>query len=326
MGGEARSAPSLVNNRPVPDALTFVTVTYRAEDALLRLQARSLVQFAADGLIAKIIVIDNGTPELRGGRLRSLMRAYGPLADLVEIVRAPQLASDLGGLSGWHAQQVLKLAIARRAPTPWYVLLDAKNHAIRPLSLEDFLAPDGRARGGFHDYAKHPLHPTLLKTLAHFELPESAASWYPPTATPFVMHTQTALDIMDSLGEELRTEFAHGTFTEFFLYSAWILKRDGDWDSVYDGTAIECPTIWGGNSDAKGVRVALDLIAKRNAPFFGVHRRAMLRLRWEAFRQVEALWLRTGLMPSRLAVRRLRAASVAEFVGDSLAGRLRRAN
>lgn len=307
---------------PMPNPLTLVTATYRAEDALLRLQARSLAQFVGDQLLAKIIVIDNGTPKLSARRQRSLLRAYGPLAGLVEIVSAPQIA-DLSGLSGWLGQQILKLEVARRVPTPWYVLLDAKNHAVRSLSIDDFLDPTGRAHGGFHSYATHPLRPTLLKTLEYLGLPDSAADRYPPTATPFVMHTPTVLDILDSFGDRLRPEFALGSFTEFFLYSGWILRRDGDWDSVYDGEAIQCPTIWGGNSGPEGVRTALNHVADTNAPFFGVHRRGMLRLRGSAAGNVAEFWLKTGLMSSKLDAWRFRGAFLWEFVMDALSSRLR---
>lgn len=287
-------------------SLTFVTITYRAEDALLRLQARSLARFADPAIVEKIIVIDNGRPALHGRRLERLLAEYGPLRDRVQLITAADVADTRTASSGWVGQQVLKLAIARHVTTPWYVLLDAKNHAVRPLRRDDFVAPDGRARGGFHSYADHPLKTRLLTTLRYLGLPDTAADWYPPTSTPFVMHTRTALDIVEGLGADFADVFAREGLSEFFLYSGWILRRDGDWDAVYDGVAIQCPTLWGGASSAAGIQRALTQIEATDAPFFGVHRRALRRLSRSDFGLIADYWREVGLMPTGSAARRFR--------------------
>lgn len=58
-------------------------------------------------------------------------------------VRNPQT----GRPSGWHIQQLLKLAVAERITTPFYLTLDSDILCCRPFHLGD-LVRDGRARTG----------------------------------------------------------------------------------------------------------------------------------------------------------------------------------
>lgn len=300
--------------------LTFVTVTYRGEDELLRLQTRSLARYGHDG-IERIIVIDNGRPQLSGRRKAHIVRDYGKFADRVEVVPAETLSNKLQGLSGWTAQQVLKLNVSRIVDTPWYVLLDAKNHAIRQLTQEDLIGPDGRARGGFHDYANHPLKDRLHATLDYLKLPASAADMFPPTSTPFVMHTATAKEIVDSI-PDLETQIPREGLTEFALYSGWILRRDGNWDAVFDGTAIQCPTLWGRTS-TDGIVEQLGNVEYFDAPFFGVHRRFLRRASSEDFSRVAHQWVTWSLAKNTHDANSIRRKFLVEHVSDAAVSRAR---
>ncbi|MEQ6896515.1 DUF6492 family protein [Microbacterium sp. KR10-403] len=270
-------------------------MTYRGEDALLSLQARSLALYASPRVVEQVIVIDNDETRLSGRRLTDLLNVYDWLRSRVTVIHSGSITSTRAG-SGWVNQQILKLLIANYVKTPWYVVLDAKNHAIRPLSLSDFLSPDGRARGGFQSYAVHPLKARLLTTLRYMGLDETPADYYPPTSTPFVFKTEIAREIANSHGFE--AQFVKNDLTEFFLYSAWILQRDGDWSRVFDGNAIQCPVVWGGSANASGVEEAIRLAADFDAPFFGVHRRALQRLRPSDYRLLAQHWVSWGLMRS----------------------------
>lgn len=261
--------------------LTFVTITYRAEDTLQLLQARSLALYARPEDVASVIVVDNGAPEMSRRTRKRLLAAYGPLAERVQIVPRSALGADTGS-SGWMSQQVMKLAVHDRVTTPTYVLLDAKNHLIRPVTVGDFLAADGRARTGFQSYRHHPLLPRVEKVLAYLGLDPATADRFPPTSTPFVMHTDVVAaliaDIEASAGRPFTEEFVAADLTEFPLYSGWLLRRDGDFEATYVDDAIQSPTIWGGGASRAGVEKAIAEAKERNAPAFGVHRRALNRL------------------------------------------------
>ena len=57
----------------------------------------------------------------------------------VEIIPGAKLIYDnyLLDMSGWKAQQILKLKVHQKIETAYYLSLDAKNHLIRELNNED---------------------------------------------------------------------------------------------------------------------------------------------------------------------------------------------
>lgn len=308
-----------------PEPVSFVTVTYRAEDSLLRLQARSFALFVPTEAVAEILVIDNGTPAMSPRGRADLLREYGPHADRVRFVLSDELAAT-GGMSGWVGQQVLKLAVAAHVRSDWYVLLDAKNHAVRPLRSDDLLTGDGRARGGFHSYAAHPLRDRLITTLDHLGLDRAAADHYPPTSTPFVLQTATATEVLSGFGDDFAGSFHRAGLSEFFLYSGWILRRDGNWDAVYDGVAVQSPTLWGGASSASAIRSVLAEVERTDAPFFGVHRRALRRIAGADLAPLSEFWIDRGLFANARDVRRFRARFLREHARAALRSRLRAAS
>ncbi|MFE7845365.1 DUF6492 family protein [Microbacterium sp. NPDC057407] len=311
--------------------LTFVTITYRAEDTLLLLQARSLALFARPEDVASVIVVDNGTPALSTRAQRRLRDAYGPLAARVRIIRRSDLGGDVAS-SGWMSQQVIKLTVNRVVPTPTYVLLDAKNHLIRPVGVGDFLSDDGRARTGFHSYRSHPLLPRLERVLTYLQLDPSAADHFPPTSTPFVMHRDVAAALIDdvetSSGRPFADEFVSADLTEFPLYSAWLLRRDGGWDRTYVDAAIQAPTVWGGAASRAGVTAAVEEAERWDAPAFGVHRRALHRLDDDGAALLADFLAERGLVAGPEDFRRVRRTFRrqygAEILRARVASRLRR--
>ncbi|QDE33756.1 hypothetical protein FIV50_02450 [Microbacterium foliorum] len=307
--------------------LTFVTVTFRAEDALLRLQARSMARFLDASVVETIIVIDNGSPGLGTRARRSLLSEYGVLAPRVRIGRAEEL-THLPFASGWTLQQVLKISVSTTVETPWYVLLDAKNHFVRSVARSDFVAPDGRARGGFHSYAAHPLLPRLRTTLAYLGLSESLADRFPPTSTPFVMNTEVAqsviADVADRSGRPFAEEFVKQNLSEFFLYSGWVARRSGGWSEMLDGEAIQSPTVWGGAADGAGVGAALAEVTRWEAPLFAVHRRAMGRLDASGTAMLADFWTGRELFADEREVRRFLRTAKRDRVLDAVRSRVRR--
>ncbi len=305
--------------------LTFVTITYRAEDTLQLLQARSLGLYARVEDVDSVIVIDNGVPAMSGRKLRRLKEAYGPLSDHVRIVPRSELGIDVAS-SGWMSQQVMKLAAHRLVETPTYVLLDAKNHLVRPVAVSDFLAEDGRARTGFHSYRGHPLLPRLQRVLEYLELDEGAVDRFPPTSTPFVMHRDATAalisDIEHSSGRPFAEEFVRADLTEFPLYSAWLLRRDGGWDRTYVDDAIQAPTVWGGTANRAGVEAAVAQVRRWDAPAFGVHRRALQRLDGDGLAALSAFLTERRLVGGPAEFRGLRRTFRRQYGTEILRARL----
>jgi hypothetical protein len=147
--------------------LDIVTVVFRKEVPLLRLQARSMARFLDPAGIGRVRVIVNDRRErVCCAAVEALRGDYGPFADRLEVVTPDALfalrPSGLGprdwrqrawlwgvrhgvlypfglkggwrGNRGWRIQQALKLAAGRYGEAPFVLILDAKNHFIGPVS------------------------------------------------------------------------------------------------------------------------------------------------------------------------------------------------
>lgn len=279
--------------------LTFVVVVFEAEYDLLRLQAASLARHIDPAIVARIVVLDQSRPALSDRARRRLLRAYGPLADRVDVVTSPP------GADGWIAQQVLKLTIAREVTTSHYVALDAKNHAVAPLSLATFLAPDGRAHLRWYRYAGHPMESRVVRTTAWLGLPEDAAAQeLPATTTPFTFVTPEVRALVAHVEEREALPFAEafraGGLIEFPLYALWLLRR-GTLDDLHDREELRCPTVWARSRDTATVRSLVASAAEAPpAPFFAVHRSALVRLGPGACLALATFWHERGLFVSRM--------------------------
>ena len=159
----------------------IVTVVFRDEIPLLRLQARSLVKFFDHSAINSIIVIVNDRFEndcvkavdgMSGdyGVLKSKLRIVRPgelqghlperiatrierfyITHLVDLLRngnpwRKSTAQGWRGNKGWRMQQAFKLMSVSVCTGSHVLILDAKNHFISPVGRHDLVSADGRAR------------------------------------------------------------------------------------------------------------------------------------------------------------------------------------
>ena len=314
----------------LPTRLTFVTVVFGAETRLLELQARSLARYLDSDAVASIVVIDNGWRRPSRRRMGRLRAAYGRLADRLTIVRTIELVPELPPTIGWRSQQLAKLLVARVVTTDHYVVLDAKNHLIRPTGLADFLGPDGRAHGATHPYTQHPLKPQLIAALRYLGAGESvideSVEEFPPTATPFVMNTALTRAMLDGIEEAsglpFAREFERQQLTEFFLYSSWIVVRASGIDAIYDRVPIPSPTVWPARRDIAGVDAAIEEAERDDPAFFAVHRNALARGDEAARKRLAQFWVQRGLFRTESSARRFigvfRAAYVPEMAAKKL--------
>ena len=318
----------------LPTRLTFVTVVFGAETRLLELQARSLARYLDSDAVASIVVIDNGWRRPSRRRMGRLRAAYGRLADRLTIVRTIELVPELPPTIGWRSQQLAKLLVARVVTTDHYVVLDAKNHLIRPTGLADFLGPDGRAHGATHPYTKHPLKPQLIAALRYLGAGESvideSVEEFPPTATPFVMNTALTRAMLDGIEEAsglpFAREFERQQLTEFFLYSSWIVVRGPGIDAVYDRVPIPSPTVWPKRRNPEGVVATIAEAELGDSAFFAVHRTTLARGDRSTRDLIAAFWVRRGLFRDERAAHRyiaaFRRAYFPEMVSKKLMERL----
>jgi hypothetical protein len=309
------------------DELTFVSVVYEAELALLHLQARSMARFVTPTSVAEIIVIDNSSAGLGKRASDALIAEYGDLAPRVRILRPAEICR-VPRTTGWRSQQVLKLCVAHHIRSDAYVVLDAKNHFVAPMRSEFFLSPDGRGRVTAYSYRNHPLRPSLEKVLAYLQLdPAPFIDRFAATVTPFVLDSGTVramiADIETASGRSLAEVFVSHELTEFFLYSGWVLKSGRSLEDFYDLQENGCPTVWPRAATLEGVRAAVRQSSARGAPIFAVHRNALAALPGDASAELASFWTGAGLFPSAAEAERYIDDFAREFVKQARKQRVR---
>lgn len=283
---------------------TLVTVVHPADFTLLRLQARSFSRYLRLGPADEIFVIGNQGFHHHAGWQDPLRRDYGPLIDRVRFLDAPEVATMPDGTAGWRSQQILKLMVARVLTTDRYVVLDAKNHLVYPMSL-DFFEVRGKLRSSCINYEGHSMLQFLKRSVRYFGIDEHrAVSSFLPTITPFVFPTTTVRTLIDAVAEREQdtfpSTFGHINTTEFLLFGGYLSTFPGGIEEVYDLSSRACPVIWK-DTAARGVN-AVELVVARVEdeclPFFTVHRHAAPLLDYRSREAVASVWLRRHLFNS----------------------------
>jgi hypothetical protein len=314
-------------------ALDLVTVVYRAELPLLRLQARSVARFLDPERIGRILVVVNDRFERACRRgVEALRPEYGAFADRLEVLTPDALFAlrpaalgprgtrqrlwSLGvrhgllypfglkggwrGNRGWRIQQALKLAIGRYGEGGFVLILDAKNHFIAPVSRSSFVSPAGRARS--YEVVAGRTHWSWVGpscALLGVE-PPARETPVPPTVTPVVLPRavlRAAVDAVEARVGPVEGFFMHGRKrqTEFMLIFAHVLSCHGTWGAVFDPGLRPAATIFG-RAGPEEVAAVLDRAEAGGAEVFSVHSGQRGRLPAAVRARIEALWARLGLL------------------------------
>jgi hypothetical protein len=142
-------------------------------------------------------------------------------------------------LSGWFGQQLVKLKIASVIPSDYYVVLDAKNTFIKPITANMFFTPCNLAKiQAEYPYDRIPMpHASWYANSAKaLNVKKPDHGYWPASITPVVFHRQTVLDMLASIGEDsnlnslcngplcemlgCKSKDGHGA-TEFTMYTLY---------------------------------------------------------------------------------------------------------
>jgi hypothetical protein len=320
--------------------LDIVTVVYSGELDQLRLQARSMARFLSPAGIGRIVVIVNDADEDGcAARLMAVLPDYGPLASRVEVVRPDALFAarpavnrprgprqrlkhwftrnrrryPLGfkggwrGNRGWSMQQALKLAAARHGDSAFVVLLDAKNHFVRPVGLASFVSPDGRAKS-LLDQPGEKRWTWIEGSFRLFGLPPPGR-WdpAPPTTTPVCVPRAVLLGCLDAVERRVgpvESFFARkrGEQSEFMLLYAYVAGRHGDWNAVFAPGLEPAATIHRRSGAAEVDRV-LGLAETGRAEILSVHSSRLAGLTPQERGRLAAIWADRKLPADELLAR-----------------------
>ncbi len=280
---------------------SFVTVAHAEDEWPLRLQARSMRLHLSRSLVGEIVVVENhdaGQPARWRDRLRA---EYGDLASRVRFVPSEALG-PMPPAAGWWTQQALKLLACGAAACQRCVVLDAKNHLVRPLRRDFLEGPDGRMLSRRHDYRRHPLRYFLDRTLSFCDLPaEPHVGWFMAADTPCAIDRADAREAIGHVEARTGRRFADGLIdgrmTEFFLLAARLMRR-GVLEERYDFSQTACPVVWDGTAGAGALLSTIRDAEACDAPIFTVHRRVIPQLDDVSREILGRFWAQHGLFGS----------------------------
>jgi hypothetical protein len=275
-----------MNNASNPRRYSFMTVGFEGDAGLLCLQARSMRLYCPE------------EPGIRKWR-SNLLQQYGSLARFVRIVPAASVAVMSAGASGWYTQQVLKIKVAETVRSERYVILDAKNHLIKPLGREFLETPTGLPRMNGKPYTNHPMREFLERTLDYLGLDsQKHISWFTRTHPPFTILTEEACELMRYVeqkdGRPFATAFLDRRLSEFFLYSGFLMSK-GTLHSIYNLEQPEEAQVWPGDASENACARAIERTTQTESPFMTVHRQAIANMDKSGQQLIADFWYSRGL-------------------------------
>jgi len=282
--------------------LTVLTVTFWLDRGALQLQARSLRYFLDPEMLAEflLIVSDNDLRMLEFVRT-TIVAELGILADKVCLRSARDYGLEVQAKPGWRVQQALKLLAVATASTPVTLILDSKNHLVRPLTLSDLFAGTGKLRSWKTGHWNH-MQPFFEASFAYFGVPfRPHIGANLPTITPFLASRRTVRELLAEIGRREEDGFVPfflspgNNVTEFFLLASYITKQHGSVQYEYEFGPPLGVTVFDNYVIGNEVNMLIEKLLNERAPFFALHWAAIPNMTEEQRRLVTDLWVRVGL-------------------------------
>lgn len=198
----------------------------------------------------------------------------------------------LGGARrvGYYDQQALKLSLGSYYDSELFLMLDAKNHFVRPSSPADFLvngvpfAPLQKSSDMWRPYVE--------KSFAAVDVEGGDVDVMMPSVTPYLMYSDevraVAEHLVEKFGADLPTAMAQAGGTEFLMYYAHISSRR---EQLYVDRALPVRTLFTSwPQDPTVVFKLIDEMSEKEVPMFGLHRNRLPQLTEKQVQAITSLW------------------------------------
>lgn len=223
--------------------LDLVTVMYEPEILLQKVQARSILRHLDRGLIENIfVVINEDDPRKTIEAFKKIvLKEYGELSEKVVILSVADLFHSKSRSSGWKRQQTIKLMVANKISTENYMVLDCKNHFIKPTNKAVFFNLDSK-KILIPKIKNHGSRQSRLEAMCKYfnvDLNLNLDKLMPIT-TPFVLSKTEVLNMISEIEKKEGRpfpDFFHAAgieFTEFFLYAAYLYSKPEVFEELYE--------------------------------------------------------------------------------------------
>jgi len=288
------------------DQMDLVTVCFADELKLLQLQARSVRLYMEALSLGRIhlVVNDNNFRHIKSFIETEVLPEYGAFADKVSIVDYRSLSNKRFKKPGWRSQQLLKLMASGLVNTDQYLILDCKNHFIRPFGCQTFLRSDGHLKIEFKKPQQRYLR-DFLNARTHFDLPSPDLEVLGlPMVTPFPLHTRLVRQMIEMLetrqSKTFEQIFMKGPrVTEFYLYYAFLEAVHGGIEAFYVHRPRASFSLMASAVEDPDRAIATTHKLKAEDVFgFGVHRRVIADANPDILAAVISVWQQYGLVDS----------------------------
>lgn len=211
--------------------LDLITIVFREELNLLRIQAKSINQYVSNINSITVIVNDHDDvttlidPTWWGDHQQRVI--IKPYSDYNYVSR----------INGWENQQLLKLLASAESNSEWAMVLDAKTWFVQPLDITKLFDLYGRpcvGRAGISPYFISSQK--FVEQYYNVDMPDIIG----PAGVPFLFHSATVKDMINAIPEFIdwfQTNVRYpNLITEFHLYSGYVLSRYRDYQYLYNNT------------------------------------------------------------------------------------------
>lgn len=261
--------------------IDIVTVVFRDELPVLRVQAQSIDLYCGAEQLGRIYVVVNDEDAVA-----SMIDTawWGQHQSRVHVVPR-SMFSDCYVSDGWVSQQVLKMLGSSMSDSDWSMVMDAKTVLVRPVS-DDLWDEQQRIKAGsFPIYEVFYPSRDITNQLFGIQLESQLG----PGGVPFFFRPQLIRGMISWIESRVNESFvtwfqSQGRLTEFILYSGYVhMTQDPSYN--LDQNSIKPVNIC--HSETGIYDIKLDQMRQQNPLTVSVHRRAwsnISQLQQQAFR------------------------------------------
>jgi hypothetical protein len=270
------------------------------------LQAASIARYFERLALHRVIYVWHDSLEIPTG-LRDLLSSHldGICFELFS-------ATELGikptfiGIDGWVTQQVAKLLAAQVVSTENYLVLDAKNHFVRPCSANDFVTIDGKGICNMEPLSSVEAD-AFMYCLQYFGINQQDKSFRViNNLTPFLLKKTLVERMLARLNQIDRREIAEVFFRhkdklhEFFVYQAYLMSQGYKLSDYYEDTKTRITAVLWGNlmPGQQNFDIWIKQLENVDVKVSGVHWAACRNMSAEQRASVCDFWLDRGLVTS----------------------------
>jgi hypothetical protein len=211
--------------------IDIVTVVFREELPILKLQAQSIELYCQELDLKSIYVVVNDTDSVA----KEIDPAWwGNLSSYVRIIPRSAFSTNFVD-NGWVSQQVLKLLASSISYNTWSMILDAKTIITRPVLIDQLFDVNNKLTVGYNPIPNVFIPSRdIVNQLFNIELTHVAG----PSGIPFFFHTDTVRQMISAVSSLTNKNFPQwfqeqGMLTEFILYTGYVYYRDRTLDLIY---------------------------------------------------------------------------------------------